>query len=177
MKYVEGYTSGENTAAKNDISTSDLIHFSGNWVWRAVEALARAKDFNPNPAWIANRLNISAEAANDALEGLVRIGLLKRDGDLIVGNPTHVGAQCDKLDRSDLYEIHNKIKNQIDSKLNSRQAFSNTILLSNKKYVNEFFEKFASAVNELNSKSAQDNSCSEVFAFELSLARLSREKE
>jgi hypothetical protein len=176
MKYVEGYTSGENPAPKNDISTSDLIHFSGNWIWRAVEALAQSKDFNSNPAWISDRLNISAEAAKDALEGLERIGLLRKDGESIIGNPAHVYSNSDKLDRSDLYEIHNKMKSQIDSKMNSRQAFSNTILLSNKKYVSEFYEKFISAVDELNSKSSQDSSCSEVFAFELSLARLSREK-
>jgi DNA-binding Lrp family transcriptional regulator len=176
MKHVEGYTAGENTAAHKNISTSDLIHFCGNWVWRAVEALVQAKDFNSNPGWIADRLNISAEAAKDALEGLERIGMLLKSDAGISSNTEAFSRSCNVLDRSDLFEIHNKMKVQIDSKITSRACFSNTVFLSNKQYIEEFYHKFSEIVEELNLKSKSDNECSEVFALELSLARLSREK-
>lgn len=176
MKHTEGYTAGENMTAQKNISTSDLIHFCGNWVWRAVEALVQSPDFNPNPAWIADRLNISAGAAKDALEGLERIGMIKVTADGYKNNAEHFYANCNDLDRSDLFEIHNKMKSQIDSKLTSRSSFSNTILLTNKKHIEGFYKKFAAAVAELNRQSAEDAGCDEVFAFELSLARLTREK-
>ena len=176
MKYVEGYTSGENTAAKNDISTSDLIHFSGNWVWRAVDVLSHAKDFDANPSWIADRLNISVEAAKDAIEGLERLGILVKtdSGFKSDPNPVYLGSQ--QLDRSDLFEIHNKIKKQIESKITSRSTYASTIILSKKEYVAEFYKKFGEAIDELIMKSAKDSSCEHVYAMELSMARLTREK-
>ncbi len=53
-------------------SGSDLQNWAGNWIWRAVQTLVRAPDFNASPKWIAARLNISIEKAVDALEGVER---------------------------------------------------------------------------------------------------------
>lgn len=177
MKHVDGYTAGENTAAKKNISTSDLIHFSGNWVWRAVEALVQAKDFNPDPVWIADRLNISAEAAKDALEGLVRIGLISVGSDGIESQSDSVAIKCNNLERSDLFQIHGKIKNQISEKMTHRDSYSNAIVLTKGKYMNEFYRKFSGLVDDLVQKSAEDKECNDVFGLELSLARISRAKE
>lgn len=177
MKHVEGYTAGENTAAQKNISTSDLIHFSGNWIWRAVEALVKAKDFNPDPNWIADRLNISAEAAKDALEGLVRIGLVFIGPNGVQSLTKSVESNCNSLERSDLFQIHTKIKNQISEKITHRDSYSNTIVLTKGKYMNEFFRKFSALVTELEEKSAADSESQDVFGLELSLARISRTKE
>ncbi|MBS1972206.1 MAG: DUF4423 domain-containing protein [Bdellovibrionales bacterium] len=177
MKHVNGYTAGEQTATKKNIATSDLIHFSGNWVWRAVEALVQAKDFNPDPVWIADRLNISAEAAKDALEGLVRIGLVTVTTDGIQSRAEFIEANCNDLERSDLFQIHSKIKNQISEKMTHRDSYSNAIVLTKGKYMNEFYRKFSALVAELAEKSAEDKESNEVFALELSLARISRTKE
>lgn len=46
-----------------------------------MDALSQASDFNPDPKWTADRLNISADVAKDALEGLVRIGVFGRSED------------------------------------------------------------------------------------------------
>jgi len=177
MKYVEGYTSGENTAAKNDISTSDLIHFCGNWIWRAVEALVQAKDFNPNPAWIADRLNISAVAASEALEGLERIGMIVKTEGGYVGSEVLAQYKGGSIDRSDRFEIHNKIKEQISNRTTSRDCYANAVFLSSKVDINDFYKKFCGLVEELNNKALSEGTGAEVYAMELSLARLTREQK
>lgn len=177
MKNIEGYTAGENTTAQKNISASDLIHFYGNWVWRAVEALVQARDFNPSPSWIADRLNISAEAATDALEGLLRIGVIKKTGEIYRTSTQFQYIGDTALDRSDLFQIHSKVKDQISSKLKSRDCFSNAILLSSRANVAEFYKKFCVLVEELNSNANIEDDATDVgvYGLELSLSHLSRE--
>lgn len=177
MKHVDGYTAGENTAAKKDISTSDLIHFCGNWVWRAVEALVQAKDFNPDPAWIADRLNISAGAAKDALEGLERIGMIVRKGEAIAGSPALENFDFAEVDRSDRFEIHNKIKDQISAKITSRDSYLNAVILSSPESIKEFYVGFCNLVEELNKKNIESGNANDIYAMEMSLARLTREQK
>jgi hypothetical protein len=55
-------------------STEDIKMYLESWIWRAVESLITARDFEPSPRSIAYRLNISVEQAVDALEGLQRLG-------------------------------------------------------------------------------------------------------
>jgi len=176
MKHVYGYTSGENTAPLKNISTSDLIHFCGNWVWRAVYAIIDAKDFNPDPAWIADRLNISMGAAKDAIEGLERIeavaivdGSYKSVSDFAYG-------QVSEIERADQFYIHTKIRDQIAERMKTKDCFSNLIFLSNKDLINKFYSKFSVLIEELNSEGLEAE-CKDVFAFELSFSKLTREQK
>jgi uncharacterized protein DUF4423 len=174
MKRVDGFTAGEQTAAKNNISTSDLIHFSGNWVWRAVEALVQAKDFNPDPVWIADRLNISAEAAKDALEGLVRIGLIVKDGESFKAATNFYNYDSNQIDRSDMFYIHTKIRDQVSLRINTKDCFSNMIFLSNKELISKFYSQFSNIIEKLNEEALKAE-CKEVYAFEMSFAKLTRD--
>lgn len=176
MKHVEGYTAGENTAAKKNISTSDLIHFSGNWVWRAVEALVQSKDFNPDPNWIADRLNISAESAKDALEGLIRIGMVIKEGNLFKTASDFYSYDATQIDRSDLFYIHTKIRDQVSLRLNTKDCFSNMIFLANKDLIAKFYSQFSNLVQELNEE-ALKTECNDVYAFEMSFAKMTREQK
>jgi len=177
MKRSEGYAAGETTPSKKNISTSDLIHFCGNWVWRAVEALVQAKDFNPNPAWVADRLNISVEAAKDALEGLERIGMIEKTESGYKGSAELENFDGADVDRSDRFEIHNKMKDQISAKLTSRDSYANAVLLSSKANMQEFYMKFCNLIEELNNKNMTEGCTSDVYALELSLAKLSRDNK
>lgn len=169
----DAYSAGS-TATKNDISISDLIHYSSSWTWRAVEALSHSKDFNADPKWIADRLNVSAEVAKDAFEGLLRIGLLKKTESGYDGiDVTHYVGE-DQLERSDLYQIHSKLKSQINDRQTSRDCFANGVFLSNKKHIGDFYSKFNNLLNELQVNSAKDETCTEVYGLELSFSRLSR---
>jgi hypothetical protein len=172
----EYYSAGAGEGSGGDISITDMIHYSGSWIWRAVEALAGGQDFSSDPKWVANRLNITVDAAKDALEGLVRIGLLKEIDGKLMCNPGHTFTTEAKIDRSDLFQIHSKISAQISEKLTSRDAYTNTIILSNKAQMNDFYKKVNQLINELHEKSNQDSGNDMIFGLEFSLTRLSREK-
>jgi uncharacterized protein (TIGR02147 family) len=51
-----------------------------SWEHFAVLNLIRTKDFQPEPAWIAERLSISPEKAEESLELLLTLGFVKRKG-------------------------------------------------------------------------------------------------
>lgn len=176
MKHVEGYTAGENTAAQKNISTSDLIHFYGSWVWRAVYAIVDAKDFNPDPAWIADRLNIAVSAAKDAFEGLERIGAISVvDGSYksVIDFAYHPASE---IDRADMFYVHTKIRDQISERMKTKDCFSNLIFLSNKELISKFYFKFTDLIEELNAEGLKAE-CKDVFALELSFSKLTREQK
>lgn len=175
MKHVEGYTSGENTTPLNNISTSDLIHFYSNWIWRAVLTLVDAKDFSADPAWIADRLNISTSAAKDALEGLERIRLIVKAEESIKSAADFLYTQEGEVDRSDCFYIHTKIRDQIADRMKVKDCFSNLIFLSNKELIDKFYDKHNALIEELN-KEGLESGCKDVYAFELSFSKLTREQ-
>ena len=70
----------DQTLKKSDQRQEDLYFYTQSWVWRAIEALVLAKDFDPSPRAIANRLNVSVETIVDALDGLERLGSIQRSG-------------------------------------------------------------------------------------------------
>lgn len=57
-----------------------LKHFAGNWIWRAADALVLHPEFQGSPSWLQARLGISLEEAVDALEGLEKLGIIRREG-------------------------------------------------------------------------------------------------
>src|SRR5690606_7799835 len=50
-----------------------------DWYYYAILSLSETKDFQSDAGWIADRLGISERLASDAIERLVRLGLLGRD--------------------------------------------------------------------------------------------------
>ncbi len=171
----DAFTAG-GTTTSNDISISDLVHYCSSWTWRAVDALSQAQDFNADPKWISDRLNISVEVAKDALEGLIRIGVLVKSGDTYTSQDVFSFADEEQLERSDLYQIHSKIKAQVSERLSVRDCFANGIVLSNKENIRNFYNKFSALMADLNASSLNDSTCTEVYGLELSLSRLSRER-
>jgi len=62
-----------------EASDEDLKDLINEWYYSGIVCLAEMKDFNEDPRWIAERLNISVVQAELALAGLQRIGFLKRN--------------------------------------------------------------------------------------------------
>lgn len=172
----DAYSTGS-TGDIASLSVRDLVHFCSSWTWRAVEALIQSPDFKSSPQWIADRLNISVEAAKDALDGLQRLGIVKINDDKISGTAELLKYETGLLERSDAYHIHTKIRDQITARMSSRDCFANTILLSNRENIEDFYEKFAALVGDLHEKSLNQGTSQEVFAIELSFARLTREQK
>jgi uncharacterized protein (TIGR02147 family) len=58
---------------------ADKYKSISEWYHMAILSLSETEDFQSDPNWIAQRLNISINTANQALERLMRLGLLYTD--------------------------------------------------------------------------------------------------
>jgi uncharacterized protein (TIGR02147 family) len=63
--------------------SADQFSVISSWQHFAILSLVKTKNFKNNPSWVAERLGISTKQATDAIDCLVRIGLIvKKDGRL-----------------------------------------------------------------------------------------------
>lgn len=60
----------------DQLLSTDVVHAIVNWEHYAILSLLETKDARPDADWIARRLGISAAEVEQAVERLVRIGLL-----------------------------------------------------------------------------------------------------
>ena len=65
-------------------TASDAFHAVADWHHHAILELTEVFDFNPSPRWIARELGITSTAAKIAIERLIRLGLLVRQGEAVV---------------------------------------------------------------------------------------------
>jgi uncharacterized protein (TIGR02147 family) len=86
----------ESILAQNGFDDLSLERFKiiSDWYHFALLELTDTKDFSSDPAWIAQRLNISETEACEAIERLIQFGLLeqKRDGTLKQTKSTSVAG-------------------------------------------------------------------------------------
>ncbi len=54
----------------------DTFHLISEWHYFAILSLTETKDFKSSPAWVAERLGLSKKVAEEALERLLRLGML-----------------------------------------------------------------------------------------------------
>ena len=62
----------------------ELFRVIGDWYHYAILMLTYVKDFDPNPNWIARRLDITPLEAKLAVDRLLALGLLKQKGDALI---------------------------------------------------------------------------------------------
>ncbi|WP_413585025.1 TIGR02147 family protein [Bdellovibrio sp. HCB274] len=60
--------------------SNDAFAVLADWYHFAILSLADTKDFQPNPKWIAKRLNISNLEATEALARLKKVGAIEHNG-------------------------------------------------------------------------------------------------
>lgn len=78
--------------------TLDSFYIISDWYHYGILQLLRTKDFKSNPKWIAKRLNIEEVQAAQAIQRLLRVGILEesKEGDLIdvtEGHTTHLKSE------------------------------------------------------------------------------------
>jgi len=63
-----------------------VVRYLSNWYYPATRELALRADFQPEPEWIARQLRpaVSRAQARDALETLLALGMLVRDGERVI---------------------------------------------------------------------------------------------
>ena len=157
------------------LSNSDLQNYSSNWVWRAIESLVTAKNFNPAISAIANRLNVSIEAVVNALEGLERLNIIKRDGQSFL-KPTNVTF----LDKSNtnpknLLVAHGHLAPQIIGMLNEESIFATRFTLGSLKIARKHAHKLQDFLNSVDQDgSIEDNP--DILAIDISIAQVNSSK-
>jgi hypothetical protein len=165
----------ENKSPLNQGSQSaDLENWAGNWIWRAVQCLVQAPDFNPSPRWIAARLNISLEKALDALEGLERLRFIRREGSSFVHTDQWVQVLPGRLSTDDLLSRHAKIAPRIIAKLEANDKYTTQFLVANKELVSKYAPRFIALYKEMNDEGLRLGH-TEVFASEMSFVQLTKD--
>ncbi len=154
------------------MSHEDLLGYGSNWKIRATEALVDAPNFQADPKWISDRLDISIGSAEESLGWLVEKGVLLKDGDRYysVNDRTHIGPES--LNRQELFDMYQKMKSDLNGKVKKESAFSFNITLSDREMINEFYQKWKVAMDEIGRES-QLKGCKDVFFMDISIAQLS----
>jgi len=160
-------------AEKIEPTADDLQQWQCNWIWRAVQTLAEAADFNSSPKWISKRLNISIEKAVDALEGLERLGYLERQGNIVRAANSNLQIRHDNspIDRERLLLGHTKLSPIILSKLKAEDSFTSQFFIGNKELVREFAPKFIKLYEQMN-EVGRERGLTDVMASEISFVQL-----
>lgn len=159
------------TKSQEDQKQEDLYFYTQSWIWRAVEALVLAKDFDPSPRAIANRLNVSVEAVVDALDGLERINAITREGRTFKRTQSYHSVNVSNSTRQQLLDSHTNISSQIVSKLNPESIFTNVICLGNKDIIIKHADKLRNFISSL-VEEGKDLNNPDVIAVEISIAAI-----
>lgn len=75
---------------------ADMFRIIGDWYHYAIQQFSFVDGFKSEPRWIAKKLGISVLETRLAIQRLLAVGLLKKDGDKLVGQD----ASIDTKDKS-----------------------------------------------------------------------------
>lgn len=147
--------------------------YSESWMWRAVESLITAKNFNPSPKAIARRLNITVEQAVESLEGLEKIGVISRQNNTYIKKIENITEVDQKdLEKAELLEVHSKLAPQIISKLDENSIFTTQISLGTLEIVRKHRSKLIEFLDLIDSDASELEN-PDVLAIEISIAKIS----
>lgn len=166
---VQTHATDKNT----DLSKIDLQSYGSNWVWRAIEALVTAKNFDPSATAIASRLNVSLEAAVNALEGLERLGVIVRTGKTYSKPNTLTVLDTTTHSKKDLLASHGHLAPQIIGMLNEESIFATRITLGSLKLVRKHADKLKAFLNSIDDDASQEEN-PDILAIEISIAQIGK---
>jgi hypothetical protein len=154
---------------------TDLQFYAQSWIWRAVECLVEAPDFEPSPKWSAKRLNISIDKVVDAFEGLERLGYIKREGNSYIKPTEYVAVDTSHITRENLIQSHSNLAPQIITRLTTEDKFTTWFFNADAQLISEFTPKFMKLYKEMNDEGLR-RQCRDVFASEISFAQLTEKQ-
>lgn len=131
----------------------DFNSLSGNWIWPSIYCLIESPNFVSSMKWISNKLNISLEAAVDGVEGLERLGLIKKiDHSYQVTNANLQFKPDSFADKINFLRNSAELMQQTISKVTSSDKYTVQFFLSNKEILNEYTPKFIALYREMEEK-------------------------
>lgn len=153
----------------------DLALWAGNWIWRAVQTLVEAPDFNPSPKWISQRLNITVEKAVDAIEGLERLGIITRADNTFNVQAGWFQVGTDELSSRQLLGAHANLAPQVLSKLKPNDKYTAQFFRGDAELLTKYAPKFIELYKQMDQEGKAKGS-KEVIASQISFAVLTEEK-
>lgn len=150
---------------------TDWEQWMGNWVWRAVQCLVELPEFNPSPKWVAQRLNISVEKSVEAIEGLERLGAIRRHGSGFKVATPWMQVGTESLQRPQLLSAHGRIAPQLMSKLSAQDSFSSQFFLGSRALVKKYGPLFMELFKKMNDE-GQNLQDKEVMAAQISFVQV-----
>lgn len=151
----------------------DRRTFHFNWIWRAAQNLVECPDFDPSPKWTAQRIGISVEKAVEALEGLERLGFIRRNGRDLIPRRENYAETLETSTSEKLLESHAVMSLQINSKLTAESKFNTSFMRSDEELMAEFAKRFMDLYREMEQRGIQKN-CNQVIASQISFAFLTK---
>ena len=153
---------------------TEIKQFTDNWIWRTVHCLIENPNFDPSPRSIASKLDVSVEKAVDAVEGLLKLGLIEKSSGTYKVKSQWFQILPKDLSSADILDTHIKLAPQILSRLNEDDKFTVQFFKGNetllKKYVPRFIELYKQMDEE-----AQREGISDVMASEISFVKLTKD--
>jgi uncharacterized protein (TIGR02147 family) len=83
---------------------ADTFALIADWYHYGILSLMETKSFRQDPKWIAERLGISVVEVRTALDRLLRLGLIRQEGELL--KPTRNNATSDDVPSTALRKFH-----------------------------------------------------------------------
>lgn len=154
----------------------DMYFYSQSWIWRAINALVSANDFNPSPTHISRRLNVDVEEVVCALEGLERLGFIYKNNNTYKKCINIVTNSHTNLDENSLLQTHISISSQILTNLNTNSLIKSLFINSNEVIIRKNLPKIIDFFTSLQ-KDSDDISSSEVFAIQISIGQLTNKPQ
>lgn len=155
---------------------TDLQFYAQSWIWRAIEALVTAKNFNPSPIIIAKRINISVETVINALEGLERLNLIKRTESSYIKVDNMTIIDQTKVTKKDLLVTHSTLAPQILGMLDENSVFTSQIALGSLKIARKHAHKLIEFLDAVDADGAKEEN-PDLIAIEISIGQIGNNQE
>ena len=153
---------------------TEIKQFTDNWIWRTVHCLIESPNFDPSPKWIAKKLDISVEKAVDAIEGLLKLGLIEQVAGTYKVKSQWFQVLPKDLSHSDLLDTHIKLAPQILSRLNEDDKYTVQFFRGNEELLKKYVPRFIELYKQMDEE-AQRQKISDVMASEISFVRLTKD--
>jgi uncharacterized protein (TIGR02147 family) len=168
-------------AFQQEFTAIEEDHFRviSDWYCMAILALSGLKDHSSDPAWIAERLNISVFEAKSGLERLVRLGALRVQGGKLKQTKSRLSVSSE-VPSSAIRKFHRShlelAEASIDGTAMDLRELSAITFPADPKKLKEIKKEIVSFRRKI-AKRMETEGCSEVYAFTMQLFPLTKAKE
>lgn len=160
-RYYLGLLSGLKKGRPGTELTAEQYEYLSNWYYPVIRELVTVPDFSEEPEWIAKRLRnkIGVKQVREALETLLKLGLLKRDEAGRLAQAETCLTTGDDVAQTASYQFHKQMLGLAQEILESvsgreREISSVTAAVSKEQYreiknmIREFRNKVVNYIND-----------------------------